>query len=67
MDKLEFFKEKYNTSIVAIGGGVSANSLFKTRIKELFDYSFVPEKEYSCDNAAMIGFAFYEKYLKKSN
>ena len=67
IDKLKFFKEKYNASVVAIGGGVSANSLFKKRIKELFEFSFVPQKEYSCDNAAMIGFAFYEKHIKKSN
>lgn len=65
--KLKFFKDKYNIEIITIGGGVSANSLFKSEIKRLFKKSYIPNKEYSCDNAAMIGYLFYEKYLNKTN
>lgn len=66
-DKLKYFKEKYNVENVCIGGGVASNSLFKERIKFLFKSSYVPQKEYSCDNAAMIGYFFYHLYLSKNN
>lgn len=65
INKLMFFKNKHNIETITIGGGVSANSLFKKEIKRVFKKSFVPLKEYSCDNAAMIGFLFFEKFLRK--
>lgn len=59
--KLKFYKEKYNANYVGIGGGVANNSYFKQEIKKIFKNSYVPESKYSTDNAAMIGFAYYEK------
>jgi N6-L-threonylcarbamoyladenine synthase len=50
---------------IAVAGGVSANSKLKEEFmkyeKDGFRISF-PEKIYSTDNAAMIGFAAYLKY-----
>lgn len=63
--KLEYFKEKYNVDYICIGGGVASNSLFKKEIKRIFKQSFVPKKEYSCDNAAMIGYLFYQQQINK--
>lgn len=59
--KLKHYKEKYNVDCVCIGGGVANNNYFKKEIKKIFSNSFVPESKYSTDNAAMIGFAYYEK------
>ncbi len=53
--------QKHSCSTILLGGGVSANETllqeFKTRIvnKESRIMVFAPEKQYSTDNAAMIG------------
>ena len=54
---------------VAIAGGVSANSGLR---KAMFDLQqetgcrvFIPEMQYSTDNAGMIAIAGYYKYLNK--
>lgn len=63
IEKLSYYSNQYNIDTVCIGGGVASNSLFKKEIKKIFKNSFVPKKEYSCDNAAMIGFL---GFLKKN-
>lgn len=54
---------------IAIAGGVSANSGLRNKILELRDkYGwnvYLPEFQYSTDNAAMIAIAGYFKYLGK--
>jgi N6-L-threonylcarbamoyladenine synthase len=54
---------------LAIAGGVSANSLLRTEIKNLENGSgiktFIPGFEYCTDNAAMIGITAYYKFLRK--
>ncbi len=65
IEKLNYFKTKYGINNICIGGGVASNSLFKSEIKKTFKNSFVPLKEFSCDNAAMIGYLFYQANLFK--
>lgn len=54
---------------VAIAGGVSANSLLRSTLIGLQEKgkleAFIPEFQYTTDNAAMIAIAGYYKYLKK--
>ena len=54
---------------VAIAGGVSANSLLRNTLIGLQEKgkleAFIPEFQYTTDNAAMIAIAGYYKYLKK--
>ena len=60
--------QEHKIKTLAIGGGVSANSLIRKRLEELKDEGyqvFIPPFEYCTDNAAMIGITAYFKYLKK--
>jgi N6-L-threonylcarbamoyladenine synthase len=54
---------------IAIAGGVSANSVMRNRLIEtgsLLNWKvFIPEFQYTTDNAAMIAIAGYFKYLDK--
>lgn len=54
---------------IAIGGGVSANSLLRSRIeacgREYGWRTFLPPFSYTTDNAAMVGMAGYFKWLQK--
>jgi N6-L-threonylcarbamoyladenine synthase len=54
---------------IAIAGGVSANSVVRTRLNEtgsaLNWNVYIPEFQYSTDNAAMIAMAGYFKYIKR--
>ncbi|MFK8038091.1 MAG: tRNA (adenosine(37)-N6)-threonylcarbamoyltransferase complex transferase subunit TsaD [Crocinitomicaceae bacterium] len=54
---------------VAIAGGVSANSLFRTELARIGSQekweTFIPDFEYCTDNAGMIAIAGYHKFLKK--
>lgn len=62
--KIDYFSNLYGCKVIAIGGGVAANSYFQSEIKKIFSKSFVPKKKYSTDNAAMIGYAhFLKKYI----
>lgn len=69
MDKLILASEKTGIKEIAIAGGVSANSLLRKVIKEQENVrgwsTYIPEFQYSTDNAAMIAVAGYYKYLKK--
>ena len=68
MDKFETAFEKRNYKQVLVGGGVSANSLFRNRLKEWSQKKsvpgFFPEKEFCTDNGAMIGFTGLQYFLK---
>ena len=57
----------YKVTQVAISGGVSANSGLRNAItalgKEYGWKVFIPDFEFTTDNAAMIGVAGYFKYI----
>ncbi|HXB42300.1 MAG TPA: tRNA (adenosine(37)-N6)-threonylcarbamoyltransferase complex transferase subunit TsaD [Bacteroidia bacterium] len=60
--------QEQNIKTLALAGGVSANSLLRSRLKKMEKEGytvFIPPFEYCTDNAAMIGIAAYFKYLKK--
>ena len=66
MTKVELLYINNNLNTIVFGGGVSANSYLKDRLKK---YSiknnlkiFIPKLEYSTDNAAMIGIVGHLKY-----
>jgi N6-L-threonylcarbamoyladenine synthase len=67
MDKLKLAIKETGIKQIAIGGGVSANSGIRTRLKETESQygwkTFIPKFEYTTDNAAMIGIVGYQKYL----
>jgi N6-L-threonylcarbamoyladenine synthase len=67
LDKLFLASEHYNISTLGIVGGVSANSSLRSQFLERCNQSnkqgFIPPFEYSTDNAAMIAFTAYQKYL----
>jgi N6-L-threonylcarbamoyladenine synthase len=66
--KLLLAASHYQVRTLALGGGVSANSLLRKRLYELEDKGYrihIPPFEYCTDNAAMIGITAYFKYLKK--
>jgi N6-L-threonylcarbamoyladenine synthase len=55
---------------VAIGGGVSANSGIREKLRSYENKgwkTFIPPFEYTTDNAAMIGISGYFKYLEGYN
>lgn len=67
MDKIKLAVKETGINQIAIGGGVSANSGIRNRLKETekkFGWkTFIPKFEYTTDNAAMIGIVGYQKYL----
>lgn len=67
MDKLKLAVKETGIKQIAIGGGVSANSGIRDRLKETEKKygwkTFIPKFEYTTDNAAMIGIVGYQKYL----
>ena len=69
MDKLKQASKETGITEIAIGGGVSANSEIRKRIKEaekdLGWTTHIPKFEYCTDNAAMIGIVGYLKYLEQ--
>lgn len=60
----------YDFSTLAIAGGVSANSLLRSRLKnecEKLNLSFyMPDKNYCGDNAAMVGAQAYYEFLQNN-
>lgn len=68
MDKLLKAVKQYKIREIAIAGGVSANSGLREAIlslKQSHGYNvYIPEFQYTTDNAAMIAVAGYFKYLK---
>ncbi|MDE6440386.1 MAG: tRNA (adenosine(37)-N6)-threonylcarbamoyltransferase complex transferase subunit TsaD, partial [Bacteroidales bacterium] len=69
LDKLIKAAEQHQIKDIAIGGGVSANSLLRSRIeacgRERGWRTFLPPFSYTTDNAAMVGMAGYFKWLQK--
>ena len=71
MEKLEKATSSFKVSQVLVGGGVSANSRFREKLK-LFSRDkqlpvFLPEPEFCCDQAAMValtGLKLFEKGIK---
>ena len=67
MDKLKLAVKETGIKQIAIGGGVSANSGIRSKLKETEGKygwkTFIPNFEYTTDNAAMIGIVGYQKYL----
>jgi len=64
--KLEKAVKKTGIKSVAIGGGVSANSGIRERLLSQVEHGwkvFIPDFQYTTDNAAMIGISGYYKYL----
>lgn len=69
MSKLQKAVKETGINVVAIGGGVSANSGIRTALLEKQKTKhwnvFIPKFEYCTDNAAMIGIVGYLKYRKQ--
>lgn len=70
MDKLKLAVNETGIKQIAIGGGVSANSGIRTKIKEAETKygwkTYIPKFEYTTDNAAMIGIVGYQKFLSQN-
>jgi len=68
MDKLLKAAKQYNIREIAIAGGVSANSGLRdavTRLKQSHGFNvYIPQFQYTTDNAAMIAIAGYFKFIK---
>lgn len=69
MNKMVKAAQQFHINEIAIAGGVSANTLLRSRFKEaeqkLGWNVFIPSLEYCTDNAAMIAMSGYFKFLSK--
>lgn len=69
MDKLKAALQLYPVRHIAIGGGVSANSGMRKAVADFCEAAgvkaWIPEREFTTDNAAMVAAAGYFKYLNK--
>ena len=67
MDKLKLAVKQTGINHIAIGGGVSANVVIRSTLKEAetkFGWTtYIPKFEYTTDNAAMIAIVGYLKFL----
>ncbi len=54
VNKLKFYSNCYDCKFIVIGGGVAANSLLRQEVKNLNKKTYIVEKKYCGDNAAMI-------------
>ena len=66
LNKVESLSNENNLKTIVFGGGVSANSYLKSRMKKASKTNnwkvYIPKLEYSTDNAAMIGIVGHLKY-----
>ena len=66
MNKVHLLSAENNLNTIVFGGGVSANSYLKRRLEKYSNDNelkiFIPEIQFSTDNAAMIGIVGYLKY-----
>ena len=66
LNKVNFLAKENNLNSIVFGGGVSANSYLKKRLDDESRKNnwkiFIPELQYTTDNAAMIGIVGYLKY-----
>ncbi len=69
IDKLDKAVRQTGVRTVVIGGGVSANSGVRNAVADYCDHhnleAFIPAREFTTDNAAMVATAGYFKYLDK--
>jgi N6-L-threonylcarbamoyladenine synthase len=66
VDKTMLAAGNYNVKSIAVSGGVSANSKLKAEFRKMENKGYkihFPELKYSTDNAAMIGYTAYLKYM----
>jgi N6-L-threonylcarbamoyladenine synthase len=49
---------------ILVGGGVSANRALRDALQKLDFPVFLPDMQFTGDNAAMIAFAGYHKYMR---
>ena len=67
VERLVKAAKHYKIKDITIGGGVAANSLLRERIAAEGEKrgwrTFIPERRFTTDNAAMIAVAGYYKYL----
>ncbi len=66
IDKIKVASKRFKINQIVVCGGVSANSQLRSQLKALDDKeikTYVPEIQYSTDNAAMIGICGYYKFL----
>ncbi len=70
INKLAKAVDQYPVKQIAIGGGVSANSGIR---KSIYDFgvsknikTWIPERRFTTDNAAMVAIVGYYKYLNKN-
>jgi N6-L-threonylcarbamoyladenine synthase len=54
MIKLNYYSKKFNIENIVIGGGVAANRKLQTVIKCAKFHYYIPDKQFTGDNAAMI-------------
>ena len=66
LNKVESLSNENNLKTIVFGGGVSASSYIKARMKNASKTNnwkvYIPKLEYSTDNAAMIGIVGHLKY-----
>ena len=66
LNKVHLLSVENGLDTLVFGGGVSANSYLKTRLKKLSNDKnlkiFIPELQFCTDNAAMIGIVGYLKF-----
>ena len=69
LKKLDLAVKKYPVKQIAIGGGVSANSTMRNATEEFCVKrglkAWIPPREFTTDNAAMVAAAGYFKYINK--
>ena len=69
IDKIKVASKRFKINQIVVCGGVSANSKLRSQLKALDDKeikTYVPEIQYSTDNAAMIGICGYYKFLNSN-
>ena len=69
IDKIKAASKKFKINQIVVCGGVSANSKLRSELKALENEgikTYVPELQYSTDNAAMIGISGYYKFLNSN-
>jgi len=69
IDKIKVASAKFEINQIVVCGGVSANSKLRSELKALENEkikTYVPELQYSTDNAAMIGISGYYKFLNSN-
>jgi len=65
-EKLKKAIEIYGTENIVVAGGVSANSYLRKKVKSLEESGFrvfLPSKELSVDNGAMVAFWGYQRFV----